>query len=109
MMKRQQWGLYAVALAILIVGLVAVGVPVSTLLIASLILVCPLMMIFMMRGTHGNDSHGGHGEHHMPLGDAEHHTRPVAPGVPQRRTALTGHSTTARHHDQRRDRNDVLG
>jgi hypothetical protein len=74
MMKRQQWGLYAVALAILIVGLVAVGVPASTLLIASLILVCPLMMFVMMRGMHGGEGHSGHGEHHSAPQPPEHGT-----------------------------------
>jgi uncharacterized membrane protein len=60
-MKRQQWGLYAVALAILIVGLVWAGVPASTLLIAGLVLACPLMMFVMMRGMHGShtSSHTG--------------------------------------------------
>jgi hypothetical protein len=52
-MKRQQWGLYAVALAILVVGLVWAGMPASTLVFAGLILVCPLMMLVMMRGMHG--------------------------------------------------------
>lgn len=66
-MKRRQWGLYTVALAILIVGLVWVGVPASTLLIAGLILVCPLMMFLMMRGMHGGDMSGrqGHDSHHQ--------------------------------------------
>ena len=27
-----------------------------------LILVCPLMMVVMMRGMHGGSGHGGHGE-----------------------------------------------
>ena len=59
-MKRQPWGLYAIALAILVVGLVALGVPASTLLVAALVLACPLMMIFMMHGMHGGqESHGG--------------------------------------------------
>jgi Protein of unknown function (DUF2933) len=59
-MKRQPWGLYAIALAIGVVGLVALGVPASTLLVAALVLACPLMMIFMMRGMHGGqESHGG--------------------------------------------------
>jgi uncharacterized membrane protein HdeD (DUF308 family) len=40
-MRRQNWGLYAVALAILVVGLVALGVPASTLLVAALVLTCP--------------------------------------------------------------------
>jgi len=65
-MKRQQWGLYAVALAIAVVGLVWAGVPAATLLIAALILVCPLMMFFMMRGMHGGDM-SGH-DSHTPAG-----------------------------------------
>jgi hypothetical protein len=38
-------------------GLVWAGVPASTLLIAALVLVCPLMMLFM----HGSGSNAGHG------------------------------------------------
>lgn len=59
-MTRQHLPYYAIAAAILIVGLVAFGVPVSNLLVFGFILVCPLMMLFMMRGMHGggggNDS-----------------------------------------------------
>jgi cell division protein FtsW (lipid II flippase) len=55
-MKRPQLGLFAVAFAILVVGLVWAGVPASTLLIAGLVLVCPLMMLVMMRGMHGHES-----------------------------------------------------
>jgi hypothetical protein len=62
-MKRQQWGWYAVALAILVVGLTWAGVPASTLLIAGLILACPLSMLLMMRGMHGGDR-SGHESHH---------------------------------------------
>ena len=59
-MRRQPWGLYAVALAILVVGLVALGVPASTLLFAAFVLVCPLMMVLMMGGMHGGHGSGGH-------------------------------------------------
>jgi hypothetical protein len=52
-MRRQPWGLYAIALAILVVGLLALGVPASTLLFAALVLTCPLMMMLMMCGGHG--------------------------------------------------------
>ena len=52
-MKRHPWGLYAIALAALIVGLVAIGVPASTLLVAALVLTCPLIMLAMMRSMHG--------------------------------------------------------
>jgi hypothetical protein len=49
-MMRQHLPYYAIAAAILIVGLVALGVPVSNLLFLGVFLVCPLMMMFMMRG-----------------------------------------------------------
>ena len=55
-MQRQQLGLYAIGLAILIVGLIALGVPAQWLLVAAVALACPLMMIFM-HGDHG--VHGG--------------------------------------------------
>ena len=54
-MKREQMPLYAIALAVLIVGLVYAGVPLGTLVVLPLILVCPLMMLFMMRGMTGMD------------------------------------------------------
>ncbi|MEU0681342.1 MULTISPECIES: DUF2933 domain-containing protein [Streptomyces] len=60
-MRREQLPLYAIALAIGIVGLVALGVPVGTLALLLVFLACPLMMVFMMRGMHGGDMHGGHG------------------------------------------------
>jgi DUF2933 family protein len=52
-MRRQPWGLYAIAAAILVVGLIAFGVPANTLLFGAFVLVCPLMMMFMMGGMHG--------------------------------------------------------
>ena len=54
-MRKQQLPQYAIALAIVIVGLVAVGVPLSSLLVVPLFLACPLMMVLMMRGM----DHGG--------------------------------------------------
>ena len=52
-MRRQPWGLYAIAAAILVVGLIAFGVPANTLLFGAFVLFCPLMMMFMMGGMHG--------------------------------------------------------
>ena len=57
-MKQKHLPLYAIALAILVVGLAFAGVPVQTILIGLLVLTCPLMMMFMM-GGHGDG--GGHG------------------------------------------------
>ncbi|MEU2233534.1 DUF2933 domain-containing protein [Streptomyces vietnamensis] len=58
-MRQNQWGLYAIAVAIAVVGALALGVPVGTLAILGVALACPLMMFFMMRGMHGQDTHGG--------------------------------------------------
>jgi peptidoglycan/LPS O-acetylase OafA/YrhL len=52
-MRRPPWGLYPVAVAVLIVGLATVGVPASTLLTGAFVLVCPVMMMVMMGGMHG--------------------------------------------------------
>jgi hypothetical protein len=81
-MKRQPWGLYAIALAIVVVGLVALGVPASTLLVAALALTCPLMMIFMMRGMRGGqESHGG-----VDSTSEDHKSRPPTGDSSRRRS-----------------------
>ncbi|SDM28417.1 Protein of unknown function [Lentzea albidocapillata subsp. violacea] len=63
-MKRQHLGLYAIALAILIVGSAFAGVPLPTMLVGLLVLACPLMMMFMMGGHGGHGGHGGSDEQH---------------------------------------------
>jgi hypothetical protein len=56
-MKREQLPLYALALAVLVVGLAFAGVPAGTLVVLPIVLACPLMMFFMMRGMdHGSSS-----------------------------------------------------
>jgi hypothetical protein len=52
--------LYVLAGAILVVAVVGFGVPVSGLWVLVFVL-CPLMMMFMMRGMHGGNSHGENG------------------------------------------------
>ena len=54
-MNKQQLPLYALALAVLVVGLVVAGVPVGALAVVALLLACPLMMFFMMRGMSHDD------------------------------------------------------
>jgi DUF2933 family protein len=61
-MKREQLPLYALALAVLVVGLAFAGVPVGTLLVLPLLLACPLMMFFMMRGMDHGGSQGKNSE-----------------------------------------------
>ena len=78
-MKREQLPLYAIALAVLIVGLAFVGVPLGTLLIVPLLLVCPLMMMVMMRSTeHGGSKH----EPERPADERDAHHATPKPPVP---------------------------
>ncbi|MFD8302855.1 DUF2933 domain-containing protein [Streptomyces sp. NPDC059690] len=60
-MKSEKLPLYALAAAILIVGLVALGVPIGTIFFLAILAACPLMMFFMMSSMHGGGTHGGHG------------------------------------------------
>jgi hypothetical protein len=55
---KSQLPWYALAVAIVVVGLAALKVPLTTLLVPLAVLACPLMMIFMMRGMHGGDERG---------------------------------------------------
>ncbi|MHB9857064.1 hypothetical protein [Streptomyces sp. YIM S03343] len=64
-MRNDKRPLYALAAAVLVVGPVALGVPISTVIGLGLLAGCPLMLFFMMRGmhgegTHGEGTHGGH-------------------------------------------------
>ncbi len=77
-MKRERMPLYALTLAILIVGLAALGVPVRTLLFSVAALACPLMMIFMMEGMHGG--HGHDRPAARPSRPDEHRDQPRAAG-----------------------------
>jgi hypothetical protein len=75
-MRRQPWWLYAVALAILAVGLVALGVPASTLLVGAFVVACPLMMMLMMGGMHsGNTASRPSADHRHPT--PEDHDQPT--------------------------------
>ena len=76
-MKRQHLPPYAIALAILIVGLALAGVSVQTILVGLIVLACPLMMMFMIGGGHGG--HGDSGQHLGGSGEQEQQ-RPPASG-----------------------------
>lgn len=93
-MNDKNYGLYAVALAIAFVGALALGVPLGTLALLAIVVACPLMMFFMMRGMHGQGMHGGHDQHRDdrdedpspssssrgdPMHKHDHHTGPGRP------------------------------
>ena len=60
-MRQEQFPLYAIAAVVLVGGLIFAGVPPIFLLL----LACPLMMMFMMRGMdHGGTNHN----HEQPSG-----------------------------------------
>ncbi|MEU6379825.1 DUF2933 domain-containing protein [Streptomyces sp. NPDC046909] len=63
MNDKRNYGMYALAAAIVFVGALVVGVPLDSLVWLALVAACPLMMFFMMRGMHGQDTHGGHDQH----------------------------------------------
>lgn len=71
-MKRQYILWYTAALVAAVIGAVALGVPLSTVLLPLVLLACPLMMMFMM-GGHGHGGGGGASsgdthEHHDSAG-----------------------------------------
>jgi len=63
MNAKNNYGLYALTVAILVVGALAFGLPLANLLWVGVILACPLMMFFMMRGM-GGGSGSGHDSKH---------------------------------------------
>jgi hypothetical protein len=76
-MGRDKMPTFVLAAAIVVGALVWVGVPLAALALPLILLACPLMMIFMMRGMNhdgGQGGHGGgcHGNHAAHQGTEEH-------------------------------------
>ena len=78
-MNTQQMAKPALVAGAVLVALVVAGLPVAYLGLLVLILACPLMMFFMMRGMGGMD-HGAGGSHD-DLHDDDH----ASPGRPGER------------------------
>ena len=75
-MNHNRTQTYVLAAAAIAAVLVIAGVPLATLVPFALLLVCPLMMVFMMRGMGGmhrggDDDHSGHGCEHDTAAKAE--------------------------------------
>ena len=66
---------YLFGAAVVAAVLFAVGAPLASLLPLAIVLACPLMMVFMMKGMagmHGDgEDHTGHGCEHDPTRRAE--------------------------------------
>ncbi|MGW3935221.1 DUF2933 domain-containing protein [Streptomyces sp. NBC_00024] len=73
MKNNRNYGLYAIAVAIAFVGALVLGMPLGSLVLLAVVVACPLMMFFMMRGMHGG--HGG-GDDSDPLRKHDHHQHP---------------------------------
>jgi Protein of unknown function (DUF2933) len=54
-MKSRNYAAYAIAVAIAFIGALWLGVPAGTLILLGLLVTCPLMMVLMMRGMHGDN------------------------------------------------------
>ena len=54
-MKSSDMGMFAIAASIAFVGALWAGVPLGVLAPMLILLACPLMMIFMMSGSHGGN------------------------------------------------------
>jgi hypothetical protein len=68
-MQHKRMFPYLVAAAVVAAVLIAVGAPLASLLPFALLLVCPLMMVFMMKSMMGSgkaEDHTGHGCDHDP-------------------------------------------
>jgi Protein of unknown function (DUF2933) len=57
-MKLQHISWYVIALVAAVVGAVALGVPISTVVLLLIVLACPVTMMFMMGGHGMGGSHG---------------------------------------------------
>lgn len=71
-MRRHHMLVYAIAFAV-VAGLVFTDLSASTVLLALLVLACPLMMFVMMRGMHGDRDE--------PPGRTGHDRDPAGPGT----------------------------
>ena len=70
--KKNSYGMYAIALAIVVVGALAFGVSARSLGFLGFVLVCPLMMFVMMRGMGGMGTGQNENDPRRRQDEAEH-------------------------------------
>lgn len=61
-MRTSDLGPFAAVAALALVGALVLDVPLGSLVVIAVLLACPVMMIFMMKGMHGGDR-GESGQH----------------------------------------------
>ena len=74
MSKNPNYALFAVAVAVAVVGALWAGLPLATLALLAVVLACPLMMILMMRGMHDGSNGNGPGHQGPEERDNPHHS-----------------------------------
>jgi hypothetical protein len=62
-MRDPRYGEYAIVAAIALGGALWLGVPMGTIAAFALVLACPLMMLIMMAGMHGDHDDRAHHEY----------------------------------------------
>ncbi|WP_328840596.1 DUF2933 domain-containing protein [Streptomyces europaeiscabiei] len=77
--NKRNYGMYALAAAIVVVAALVVGASLESLVWLALVAACPLMMFFMMKGMNGQGMHDGRDQHRddqdeEPLHKHDHHT-----------------------------------
>ena len=75
-MKHNRMPMYLFAAAAIAAVFIAAGAPFTRVLPFAVVLLCPLMMIFMMRGMGGmhgagSEDHTGHGCEHDPTNQTD--------------------------------------
>ncbi|MFK4266305.1 DUF2933 domain-containing protein [Streptomyces milbemycinicus] len=80
--NKRNYGLYAIALAIVVVGALALGASLDSLIWLALVAACPLMMFFMMRSIRGG--HGPDAADRTPRTGRTSMTTTPVPGAPDR-------------------------
>ncbi|MFI2716462.1 DUF2933 domain-containing protein [Streptomyces collinus] len=77
MQNNRNYGMYAIAAAIVVVGALALGASLGSLVWLALVAACPLMMFFMMKSMHGGRGDGDHHtDHSDPLRKHDHQKHP---------------------------------
>ncbi|MDP9868792.1 MULTISPECIES: DUF2933 domain-containing protein [Streptosporangium] len=77
-LTKNAYGLYALVFIVAWVGALLLGVPAHILILLAIASACPLMMLLMMHGGHGDGSRNA-GQADPPDKHEPHHPGPAGP------------------------------